>query len=87
MKTGFKDPITPKSGKEKQSPWDFRCPPYDERTSCFVNAGSHFGVGHKNPVGREGPTKKNVDTLPFGRPKTMQVSNVPTKNLTQEYIE
>ena len=50
MKTRFPNPIEPK-GKEQKSPWDFTQPDYDERSSCYVNAGSHYGVGHKNPVG------------------------------------
>jgi len=87
MKTGFKDPIAPPEGKEKKSPWDFRAPLYDERTSCYVDAGSHYGVGHKNPVGHKGPAKQHVDTLPFGRIKTMEDDSVARKKLNQEYIE
>jgi hypothetical protein len=87
MKTGFKDPIAPPKGKEKKTPWDFTCPPYDQRTSCFVDAGSHYGVGHKNPVGHKGPTKQRVDTMPFGRVNTMDVNYAPPKKLNQEYIE
>ena len=76
----FKDPTAiksqspadkPKDGKN--SPWDFRAPQYDERSSAFVNAGTHYGVGHRNPVGHEGNPKQFVDTLPQGRAKTMRV--------------
>jgi hypothetical protein len=87
MKTGFKDPIQPPQGKDKKSPWDYRCPLYDERTSCYVDAGSHFGIGHKNPVGHKGPTKQRVDTMPFGRVNTIQTYKVPNKMEEQEYIE
>lgn len=87
MKSGFKDPITPKPGKQKKSPWDFRCPPYDERTSCYVDAGSHYGVGHRQPVGSEGTPKTRVPTMPFGRVKTMEVDEAPRRMLDQEYIE
>ncbi len=81
MKTGFKDPIAPKVPKAtKQSPFDFRAPPYDERTSCYVNAGSHYGVGYRQPVGHEGNPKQKVDVLPQGRVKTMQVTEVPIRN-------
>lgn len=84
----FKDPIAPKiKKKEKKSPWDFRCPTYDERTSCYVNAGSHFGVGFNNPVGYKQEVKTRVPTLPFGRVSTMEVDEVPRKNLQQEYLE
>jgi hypothetical protein len=87
MKTGFKDPIAPPEGKHKKSPWDFRAPLYDERTSCYVDAGSHYGIGHKNPVGHKGPAKQRVDTMPFGRPNTLKTSYVPPEMLDQEYIE
>lgn len=87
MKTGFKDPIARKPGKKKESPWDFRCPPYDERTSCYVNAGSHYVVGFNNPVGHKDKVKSRVPTLPFGRVATMKVAEVPVRNLQQEYIE
>jgi hypothetical protein len=80
MKSGFKDPTAIKSQKPKDSPqgmgkqwpWDWKCPQYDERSSNFINAGTHYGVGHKTPVGHEGKPKMRVDTLPYGRPNTMQ---------------
>lgn len=87
MKTGFSDPIARVKGKEKKSPWDFRQPPYDERSSCYVNTGYHQGVGHRNPVGHEGAPKQRVATMPFGRVNTMEVSYAPPKELNQEYIE
>lgn len=86
MKTGFKDPIALKPGKKHKSPWDYRCPLYDERTSCYMNAGSHNGIGHRSPVGHTGPVKQRVSTLPYGRIETMQTSYVPPKQLDQEYI-
>lgn len=80
MKTGFNDPAKikrqePKNRPEegKESPWDFTCPSYDERSSCFVNAGTKYGVGHRQPVGHEGNPKDRVDTLPYGRPNTLEV--------------
>lgn len=85
--TGFADPIAPKKDKEKKSPWDYTCPQYDERTSCYVNAGSHWGVGHRNPVGHKENPKTRVPTMPFGRPPTLKVTEIPTKNLEQEYLE
>lgn len=88
MKTGFNDPIARKSGKTQRSPLDFRCPPYDERTSCYVSAGSHNGVGHRNPVGHSGPVKQRVPTLPYGRVNdTIEVSYAPPKKLSIEIIE
>lgn len=87
MKTGFSNPIAIKEGKHKKSPWDYRAPLYDERTSCYVDAGSHYGIGHKNPIGHKGAVKQRVATLPYGRVNTMQTSYVPPKMLDQEYIE
>ncbi len=71
-KSGFHDPIaikkedpkaTPKDGKN--SPWDFRAPDYDERSSCFVNAGTHYGVGHTQPVGSH--THSSAGPIPYGK--------------------
>ncbi len=59
----------PKDGVN--SPWDFRCPQYDQRSSNFVNAGTYYGVGINQPVGHEGNPKSRVDVLPFGRVQTM----------------
>lgn len=82
----FKDPIASEvKPVKKKSPWDYTCPTYDERTSCYVNAGSHYGVGHRNPVGHDGPSKTRVDTMPFGKVDTLRVTEVPRKNLDQEY--
>jgi hypothetical protein len=79
----FSDPIKIKNQRPKDkpidgknSPWDFRCPQYDERTSNFINAGTHYGVGHKNPVGHEGNPKQRVPTMPFGRVNTLRDDEV-----------
>jgi hypothetical protein len=87
MKSGFKDPIAVKEGKKIKSPWNFDCPPYDQRTSCYVNAGSHYGVGHKQPVGRVGNPKVEVSVLPKGKVKTMETDYIPRKNLDIEIRE
>ncbi len=78
-KTGFADPIAIKNQNPeckpedgKNSPWDFRCPQYDQRSSNFVNAGTHYGVGHKQPVGHNGNPKSVVDVLPQSRKDTLQ---------------
>lgn len=84
MKTGFKNPIEPKSNsKSMKSPWNFDQPHYDERSSCYVNAGSHYGVGYKQPVGHHGNAKSKADTLPTNchDVETMYVSEIPHKNL------
>ncbi len=85
MKTGFKDPIAVKDETKKiKSPWNFDCPQYDERSSCYVNAGSHYGVGYRQPVGHKGNPKSNVDTLPRSRVNTMKDDEVPKRNLPIE---
>jgi len=83
MKSGFKDPTAIKSQRPKdkpvdgkKSPWDFRCPQYDQRSSSFVNAGTHYGVGHRQPVGSKEAPKQFVDVLPQGRVKTMVVDDI-----------
>lgn len=85
METGFKDPIRSEvKAKEMKSPWDFSCPKYDERSSCYVNAGSHYGVGHKQPIGHAGNPSAKADVLPKGRVSTMKVAGVPRTNLPVE---
>jgi len=76
-KSGFHDPIKIKTQVQEDepkdgvnSPWDFRCPQYDQRSSNFVNAGTHYGVGHRQPVGTE--THSNKNGVPVGRPATMR---------------
>lgn len=82
-KSGFKDPVAIKKQREidkpvdgKNSPWDFRCPQYDQRSSNFINAGTHYGVAHRQPVGHKGNPKATVDVLPQGKVKTMVVDDV-----------
>lgn len=81
-KSGFKDPIAVTEQREidkpqdgKNSPWDFRCPQYDQRSSNFINAGTHYGVGRNQPVGHSGNPKSDVPTLPKGRVNTMRVDD------------
>ena len=81
MDTGFKNPIEPKKGKQKASPWNFNQPSYDERTSCYVDAGSHYGIGHKQSVGHHGEPIERVPCLPFGRHTTLEVDEIPRKRL------
>jgi hypothetical protein len=80
QKSGFHDPIAVKKTQPKEkpsggvnTPWNFTAPCYDERTSCFVDAGTHYGVGHRQPVGREGDPSSKASCLPFGHPQTMSI--------------
>ena len=71
----FHDPIAPKKPEKKKSPWNFNQPHYDERSSCFVNAGSNYGVGHKQPVGKF--KARGLDTvIPKGRPATQETDYI-----------
>jgi len=78
--SGFSDPAKIKTQREddkpkdgKNSPWDFRCPQYDQRSSIFINAGTNYGVGLRQPIGHSGNPKDKVATLPYGRVETMRV--------------
>lgn len=78
-KTKFSDPIAIKNQREKDkpvdgknSPWDFRCPQYDQRSSNFINAGTHYGEGTRQPVGHTGNPKQKVSCLPYSRPGTLR---------------
>lgn len=82
MKTGFKDSLEVKNPKEKKNPWSFKAPEYDERSSCFVNAGSCYGVGHKQPIGKDRTSKKDV--IPKGKISTMQTQKIYIDNLPYE---
>lgn len=82
MKTGFKDRLEPKAQKPKDKPndgknypfgWDFTCPHYDQRSSCFVKAGTDYGQAHAQPVGHKGSPKSKVDVLPYGRVETIKL--------------
>ncbi len=79
MKSMFKDPAGIKSQKPmdkpvdgKKSPFDFRCPQYDQRSSCFVNAGTDYGVGHRQPVGHSENPKSASAVMPM-EVKTMDL--------------
>jgi hypothetical protein len=76
----FKEPNAIRGQKPKDqpkdginSPWDFRCPQYDQRSGCYVNAGTDYGTGINQPIGHTNGGKEYVDVMPFGRPPTMEV--------------
>lgn len=78
-KSGFSDPTIIKEQREKdeplngkKSPWDYICPQYDQRSSVFVNAGTHYGVAHKQPIGHEGNPKSIVDVMPMDGARSMR---------------
>jgi hypothetical protein len=60
---GFHDPIAAKPEKKNvRTPFNFEAPQYDDRTK--ICAGTHHGVGHRNPVGHAGAVKQTVPALP-----------------------
>jgi hypothetical protein len=78
-KSGFADPariksqVQPEEPKDgRNSPWDFRCPQYDQRSSNFINAGTHYGVGISQPIGHKGNPTQGV-AVPKGRVNTMRI--------------
>jgi hypothetical protein len=86
METGFPDKQE-KKYKAIKNPWDFRMPMYDERTSCYTNAGSHYGIGYCQPVGHEGKAALHVDTLPYGKVKTQQTYWDNSDNLPIDVVQ
>lgn len=79
----FHQPNAIKNQKPKCKPedgkgieWDYRSPQYDERSSNWVNTGTHYGVGINQPVGHEGNPKQRVPCLPYGRIPTMDSDEV-----------
>lgn len=80
LETGFMRKMEPHIDQNLKSPWDFSCPRYDERSSCYVNAGHHQGVGKINPVGHSGPVKQRVEALPYGKVKTLKDDGVRLRN-------
>lgn len=78
MKTGFKNILEEKDTKKMKSPWNFDAPPYDERSSCYVNTGSHYGVGHTQPIGSK--EHKTASPIPMGRHTTLKTDEIPHKN-------
>jgi hypothetical protein len=75
MKSGFKDRSYVPEGKTIKNPWNFDCPPYDERTSCFISAGSNYGVGKCSPIGTIG-NPKGPHAIPLGRVDTLSTDYV-----------
>lgn len=82
MTSGFNDPIDVKHPKEKKNPWSFKAPTYDERSSCFVRAGSNYGVGHAQPIGKKKASKEIV--IPTGKVNTMQTQYFEKENIPYE---
>jgi len=72
MKTGFEENVKLSESKKFKNPWDFTQPTYDQRTSCFINAGTYHGVGKKAPIGTEGDPK-GKSPIPMGKVKGLEL--------------
>lgn len=85
MKKNFKNNIEERTARTLTSPWDFTCPHYDQRSSCYVNAGAHHGIGHTQPVGTK--THSNKGSVPLGKGMGMTDDYVGMKNLVIGFEE
>lgn len=80
MKTGFKDRLEVYLKEKKaKSPWNFDAPQYDERTSCFVSAGTNYGEGRRQPLGTVRHSSEGG--VPRGRVNTL--SQYPTSPIRE----
>jgi hypothetical protein len=75
MKNGFKKIAERMETIEIESPFRFEAPPYDQRSSSFVNAGQYHGVGHRQPVGHEDGAKDTAPCLPLSSKFIMDYQN------------
>jgi hypothetical protein len=66
MKNPFKDPIRPTQKVNGSKIWSFEAPKYDERTSCSLPAGDDYGVGFRQPMGKESARGWNEGPIPMG---------------------
>jgi hypothetical protein len=68
--------------KEIESPWNFSCPVYDNRSGCSISAGTNYGVGKKTPTGTY--SNKRSSPIPMGRIDTKKVGYIH-KGSVEEY--
>jgi hypothetical protein len=74
MKTGFKDRLQVPEGKKMKNPWDFTNTTYDQRTSGFITAGTDYGVGKAQPIGKF--EASNEGGVPYGRGNHLETDYV-----------
>jgi hypothetical protein len=68
--------------EEVKSPWDFKKPDYTQLTSKFIQAGTDYGVGKRQPVGSKTVSKEDV--IPMGKVETMEINSKTPKYLAVE---
>lgn len=62
----LRDALKPSKKEDGKSPWSFKAPSYDNRTSCSISAGNDYGVGFKTPVGKTKARGLTEGPIPFG---------------------
>jgi hypothetical protein len=63
MKDVFKDRHEPKKRKQEGEPWSFKADSKDRAISGSLYAGTDYGIGFKQPVGKE---KAGGYAIPLG---------------------
>ncbi|HAM53738.1 MAG TPA: hypothetical protein DCP92_24730 [Nitrospiraceae bacterium] len=53
MNKVLKSPIAPKEKKDGIYPWTYNAPTKDQAHSGYLCAGNKYGVGFRNPMGKE----------------------------------
>lgn len=53
MSKVLKDPIAVKKKTNGEWPWMFNAPTKDQAHSGCISAGNDYGIGHRQPVGKE----------------------------------
>lgn len=53
MKKPFKDPIAVREKENGMYPWSYKAPSKDMAHSGSLSAGNNYGLGHRQPVGKE----------------------------------
>jgi hypothetical protein len=87
MKNGFKKIGEREEKRSINSPFNFEAPPYDQRSSCYVNAGQKHGVGHRQPVGHREGAKNSVPCMPMESKCMMDYQNRLVKNQPKVEID
>lgn len=58
------DRTRPRKKEDGRPEWSFKAPCYDNRTSCSISAGNDYGVGFKQPVGKEHASSMESGPIP-----------------------
>jgi hypothetical protein len=63
MNKVLKDPIAVKKRQEGEFPWGQKAPTKDHATSGCLSVGEDYGIGHRQPTGKE--TASNLSSGPI----------------------